>query len=63
VRLLVAILRWTYVVCGAGAIAVGILLAGDSTWAAVALIAFGLLNVWLGVSGRGVFVGRIPPRR
>jgi len=57
-RLLVALLRWTYVVCGAGAIAIGIALLGDATAAAVALIAFGALNVYLGVSGRGVFVRR-----
>jgi hypothetical protein len=57
-RLLVAFLRWTYVVCGVGAIAIGVLLAGDSTAAAIALIAFGLLNVFLGLSGRGVWVGR-----
>ncbi|UGS35676.1 hypothetical protein [Capillimicrobium parvum] len=57
-RLLVAFLRWTYVVCGAGAIAIGIVLAGESVAAAIALITFGLLNIFLGVSGRGVFVGR-----
>jgi hypothetical protein len=62
-RLLFAFLRWTYIVCGAGAIAVGVILAGEALWAAVALIAFGLLNVWLGVSGRGVLIGRLPPRR
>ena len=44
--------------CGVGAIAIGVLLAGDSTAAAIALIAFGLLNVFLGLSGRGVWVGR-----
>ena len=57
-RLLVAVLRWTYIVCGAGAVAIGVVLAGDSTVAAVLLIAFGLLNVFLGVTGRGVWVGR-----
>ena len=62
-RLLVAFLRWIYIVCGAGAIAIGVILAGESTWAAIAFIAFGLLDLWLGVSGRGVFVGRLPPRR
>lgn len=61
--LLVAVLRWTYVVCGIGAIVVGILLAGEAVWATVALVIVGLLNIWLGLSGRGVLIGRLPPRR
>ncbi len=56
-RLLAALLRWTYIVCGVGAIAIGaILLAdGSSTALAIVLVVFGLANVVAGITGWGLW--------